>query len=230
MSSWISPSRKIWTHDWVPSISSSKCQSTFDIILDTLQISRKVIFNGRVVRAQVRTNRCWPSEITIVTDQIHTSLQFNGTIGIIILPCGVGKQLTESDGTNTLVMLNDIFVIATSELWSIDCQNPAIKICETLTRKGWITLFSLWTVMIAGWTICPFHMDLIHRTNTTWQPYGLLVPTYATQFGDIRRNANILIFHFHKGPNKNKKTAHIRGAYATHWFTGTKCSSRSQEI
>ncbi len=102
-------------------------------------------------------------------------------------------------------MLNNILVIATSELWSIDCQNPAIKICETLKRKGWITLFSLWTVMIAGWTICPFHMDLIHRTNTAWQPYGILVPTYATQFGDIRRNANILIFHFHKGPNKNKK-------------------------
>ncbi len=144
------------------------------------------------------------SMLSIGNIHVHTLLRFNGTIGFIILPCGVGKQLTESDGTTIFVILNDILVIVTSELWSMDCQNPAIKICETLKRKGWITLFSLCTFMIAGWTICPFHMDHIHRTNTTWQPYGVVVPTYATQLGDVPRNANILIFHFHKGPNENK--------------------------
>jgi hypothetical protein len=152
--------------EYLPSLLQN-AKSTYDIFLDTLQISRKVTFNGRVDSARVRTNQCWPLEITIVTDQIHTLLQFNGTISIIILPCGVGKQLTESDDTNIIVVLYDVLLIATSELWSIDCQNPEIRICETLKRKGWIPLFSLCAVVIAGWTNCPFHMDHIHGTNTT---------------------------------------------------------------
>jgi hypothetical protein len=201
--------------EYLPSLLQN-AKSTFNIFLDTLQISRKVTFAGRVVRARVRTNRCWPSEITIVTDQIHTSVQFNGTIGIIILPCGVGKQLTESDVTKIIVVLDDVLVIATSKLWSIDCQNPAIKICETLKRKGWIPLFPLCMVMVAGRTICPFYMDHIHRTNTTWQPYGVVVPTYAMQLGDIPRNANILIFHFHKGLNENEKNLRTSEVHMPH--------------
>ena len=169
-------------------------ESSFEIFLNTLQISQKVTFNGRDVRSRVQTNKCWPAQITIVTDQIHTLLQFNGTISIVILPCGIGKQLIKSDGTHIINVLDNVFVIATSKLWSIDCHNPAIKICETLTHKGWIPLFSLCMVMITSQTICPFHMDHIHGTNTTWQPCGVVGPTYPLQPGDIPRNVNILIF------------------------------------
>ena len=128
-------------------------------------------------------------------------------------------------------MFDNVLVIATSKLRSIYCHNPAIKICGALKRKDWIPLFSLCTVVIAGWTLGPFHMDHIHGTNTTWQPCGIVVPTYALQLGDILRNLNILIFHFHQGLNENvKNLAYLQGVYATQWFTGTKCSARCQEI
>ncbi len=132
---------------------------------------------------------------------------------------------------NVIIVLDDVLVIATSKLRSIDRHNPAIKICEALECKGWIPLFSLCTVVIAGWTIGPFHMDHIHETNTTWQPCSIVVPTYALHLSDIPRNEKILIFHVHQGLNENvKKLAYLQGAYAAQWFTATKSSSRCQKI
>ena len=119
--------------------------------------------------------------------------------------------LIESDGTNIIDVPGNVLVIATSKLRSIDCQNPVIKICETLKRKSWIPFFSLCTAMIAKQTICLFHMDHIHGTNTTLQPCGIVVPTYVLQYGDIPWKVNILNFHFHKSLNQNvKKTAQHR--------------------
>ncbi len=131
-------------------------KSIFNIFLDALQISRKVTFKGRVVRFRVQANWCWPLQISIIADQVRTSFWFNVSVGIIIILHWIGKQPIKSDGTNVIIVLDNVLVIATSKLRSIDCHNTAIKICEALECKGWIPLFSLCMVVIASWTMAHF--------------------------------------------------------------------------
>jgi hypothetical protein len=117
--------------------------------------------------------------MTIVADQVHTSLRSNVPVSIIILPRCIGKQAIFPDGTNIAVVLDNVLVISTAELWSIDRHHPPIKICDALKPKSRIPLFPFCTVMIASGTIRPLHMNHIHGTNTTWQSCGIVVPICA---------------------------------------------------
>ena len=117
-------------------------QSTFYILLDALQIYQKETFLCCVVCFRVRAYWHWPKQITIITDQVHISLRSNVLIAIIILPHCIGKQAIMSDGTNIVIVLDNVLVILTS---------PPIKICDALKPKGGIPLFPLFTILDCQW-------------------------------------------------------------------------------
>jgi hypothetical protein len=91
--------------------------------------------------------------------------------------------------------LDNVFVIPSSKLWSINRHQAAIKISDALKCKGGIPLLSLCAIVVTRRAICPFHMDNIHGANTAWQTNSIIIYGDSVQLGQIARQQDILILH-----------------------------------
>ena len=105
--------------------------------------------------------------VTVVTNQIRTSLFFNTTLGGVILPRYIFEP-TSLNAIDIQVDLHDLLVITSAELRTVYPNDPAIVICDALKRKSGIARLTLRAIVVPGGTGRPLDVYNVHRSTAPW--------------------------------------------------------------
>jgi len=99
---------------------------SFHVLPDTLKVRLKVTLDCRCVHFCVRANRCWPTRITIVAYQIHTSFKSTAPLFVVVLPSWVLENSICSYAFYVGIRLHNVLIVPISKLRSINNRHHII--------------------------------------------------------------------------------------------------------
>jgi len=106
-------------------------KGTLDILPDTFHVQRKVSLLQSSQLTGIWTGRLRPTKITIVTNQIHTSIPTDTTSFVPISPSHLAYP-AKSNKPNIVISFYDLLVVHHSKVGSLDSKDAPVVISYTL--------------------------------------------------------------------------------------------------
>jgi hypothetical protein len=179
-------------------------ECALNVLSDTFQVGQEIPLKGSIGSICVGTNQHWPAMVSIVTNQICTSILLDSALRGVILPANI-LEPSSLNALDVWVDLHNFFVIQSAKVYSIHPNYPAVKIGDALKCESGIASLSLRAIVIPGWTGQPLDVHDIHQTATPRQTDIVVIFVYPSQLCNVPRQKDIFFLHFDHCSNENKE-------------------------
>ncbi len=136
---------------WHLPLRFQNAKSALNILLDAFQVCQEVPLKGSVVSICIGANQRQPTMVTVVTNQIHTTILLDSAVHSVILPANV-LEPSNSNAMDVSVNLHNFLVIWSAKLRAVYPNDPAIKVGDVLQCKSGIACLTLCAIVIPSWT------------------------------------------------------------------------------